>query len=384
MDLADRTADRFDTLLGRTPTLLAHAPGRVNVIGEHTDYNGGYVLPAALGLGTVVAARRRFDGRLRTLALRRDDVDNAEMGEEPDEDTPDWARYVRGMASLLYEEDLAPPGADLVIDGDLPLSSGLSSSASLEIAVGTALLGLAGEELEPAQLARFGQRVEHEIVGVRCGIMDQLASAAGREGHLLQIDCRSLAVQAIPFPDDLRLLVVDSGVPRDLASSAYNERRAECEAAVVKLQGLRGGLISLRDADPELLEAARGDLSPVEMKRARHVVTENERVQRTAAALRAGDGRLAGRLLKESHDSLRDDYEVSGKELDLLVDISMEQAGVLGARLTGAGFGGCVVALVMAVVAERERDAIVRWYRRSTGRDAAAYVCTPGPGATIL
>ncbi len=384
MDLAERTADHFETLLGRSPTLVAHAPGRVNVIGEHTDYNGGYVLPAALGLGTIVAARRRFDGRLRVLALRRDDADNAEMGEEPDEETPDWARYVRGMAAELFEEDLAPPGADLVIDGDLPLSSGLSSSASLEIAVGTALTALAGEELDPVELARIGQRVEHQYAGVRCGIMDQLASAAGREGHLLQIDCRRLCFEAVPFPDDLRLLVLDSGVPRDLASSAYNERRAECEAAVAKLQSLRSGLLSLRDADLELLDAARDVLSPVERKRARHVVTENERVQRTAAALREGDGRHAGRLLKESHDSLREDYEVSGKELDLLVDIAMEQAGVFGARLTGAGFGGCVVALVMAVVAERERDAIMRWFRRSTGREGLAYICSPGPGARIL
>lgn len=379
--MEDRTFRAFVDVFGERPTVLARSPGRVNLIGEHTDYNEGWVLPAALNLGTTVAARPRPDGVLHTLALRFKAEDQSRLDDLRPREGPEWTRYVRGMAAMLLEAGCELMGADLVIGGDLPLRAGLSSSASLEMGVAVTLAALAGCTVDPNVLARLGQQAENEIVGVRSGIMDQLAAACGEQDHALLIDCRTLKVEPVPIPPDVRILVLESGVSRTLAGSAYNQRRAECESALHKLQTARPDLQALRDVTPELLEVEARRLSPVEVRRVRHVVTENERVLESSAALRRGDVIAFGQFMVASHASLRDDYQVSSPELDELVTIALASPGVFGARLTGAGFGGCAVALVESRQAERAAQAIPEHYRRATGRAGDAYICYASDGA---
>lgn len=377
----DRLYRQYATHFGRPPTLVIRSPGRVNLVGEHTDYNDGYVLPAAVDLGTWVAAAPRGGGRLRTVAARLGEADNVSLHDLRPQAGPTWTRYVRGMAALLQGAGCVLPGADLLIDGDLPLSGGLSSSASLELGVGLALAALAGFSITPRDLALLAQRAEHTFAGVLCGIMDQFAVALGQAGHALLIDCRSQDVELVPLCDTLRIVVLDSAVPRTLAGSAYNRRRAECAEAVRQLQAVHPEVQALRDADLAMLAAA--GLEGVVLRRARHVVTENARVLECAAALRRGDLAALGPLLAASHASLRDDYEVSGPELDALVEIASGTPGVYGARLTGAGFGGCCVALADAARAEDAAAAIVQRYRQGTGRAGQAYVCAPAQGAHV-
>jgi galactokinase len=374
----------FAQAFGGRPELIVRSPGRVNLIGEHTDYNDGWVFPAALDMGTDVAARRRRERVLRVAALRLGVEDRALVDDLRPREGPEWTRYVRGSAALLRAAGCPIPGADLLIGGDLPMRAGLSSSASLELAVAVALLTLSewsGRAMGPAALARLGQRVENEIVGVRSGLMDQLAVAGGVAGHALLIDCRSLETQPVPIPPGVRVLVLDTAVPRTLAGSAYNQRRLECEAALRNLRAVDPALRALRDVTPDLLAAGR--LQGVQLRRARHVVTENQRVLASVAALRHGDVGRFGRLIAESHASLRDDYEVSGPELNTIVDIAMETPGVLGARLTGAGFGGCAVALVTAPQAEQAAAAIAERYQQATGRTGGASICYPSNGTHV-
>ncbi|HOU41547.1 MAG TPA: galactokinase [Promineifilum sp.] len=375
--------ERFTAAFGAPPQLIVRSPGRVNLIGEHTDYNDGWVFPAALDMGTVIAARRREDGQLRSVAARLGEEDAAPLTDLRPREEPGWTRYIRGVAALLLADGQPLSGADLLIDGDLPLGSGLSSSASLELGVATALLGLAGVAIERTALARLGQRVENEIVGLQSGIMDQLAVAGGVAGHALLIDCRSYAVRPVALPASVRVLVLDSAAPRTLAGSAYNQRRAECESAVGKLQAARPEIRALRDVDAALLAAEGWRLDPVELRRARHVVSENQRVLDSVAALEAGDVARFGALMVASHRSLRDDYAVSGPELDALVAIALDTPGVLGARLTGAGFGGCAVALAAAADAEAAAAAITARYRAATGRDGRVYVSAAADGVAI-
>jgi galactokinase len=379
--MADRqVSDLFARAFGAPPELLARSPGRVNLIGEHTDYNDGWVFPAALDLGTDVAARRRDDGILRTVAPRMDAEDEIQILDLHPQDGPEWARYVRGVAALLRADGCDIPGANILIDSDLPIGAGLSSSASVELGVAAALMTLAGCPIDRVALARLGQRVENEIVGVQSGIMDQLAVACGVAGHALLIDCRTFGAEPVPIPPSVRVLVMDSAVPRTLAGSAYNQRRAECEAALAKLRDADPKLRALRDVDPDLLAAEARRLADVELRRARHVVTENRRVLDSVAALREGDVGWFGQLMIASHSSLRDDYEVSGPELDALVAAALATPGVLGARLTGAGFGGCAVALVEAAHAAAAAPAIAARYREATGRAGAVYICAPSDG----
>jgi galactokinase len=374
----------FSAVYGHSAVTVVRSPGRVNLIGEHTDYNEGFVFPAALDLGTTVAVRPRSDRQLNSYAARLGRADSAELDDLLSGDVPGWARYVRGTAALLLQSGIALPGADLLIDGDLPMGSGLSSSASLELGVAQALLTLAGRTLSVTELAQLGRRVENEVIGLRSGIMDQLAVAGGVAGHALLIDCRSYAMTPVAIPADLRVLVLDSAAPRTLAGSAYNQRRSECESAVAQLQTLRPAISALRDVDDALLAEGRTLLSEVEYRRARHVVSENRRVLECVAALQAGDAGRVGALMNASHTSLRDDYEVSGPELDLLVELARAQPGVYGARLTGAGFGGCVVALAHADAAQRAVDAVVTRYSFETGRSGSGYVTTPSAGVAVL
>src|SRR4051794_6415001 len=349
-------ADDFRAIFDGAPDVVVRSPGRVNLIGEHTDYNDGFALPAALDLGTDIAVRRRPDRVVRTVAARLGERAEASIDDLLAPGAPGWTRYVHGTIALVGDTG----GLDILIDGDLPMGAGLSSSASLTVGLALALRTADGRTL-----ARLGQRVENDIVGVSSGIMDQLAVALAVSGHALLLDCRSLEADPVALPPTARILVLDSGVARTLAGSAYNRRRAECAAAVQRIPCA----LSLRDVDIGQLDALDG----VELRRARHVVTENQRVLHTAAALRAGELTRAGELMTASHASLRDDYEVSVSELDRLVDIAAATPGVYGARLTGAGFGGCAVALVDAAAAPEAASRIIAEYG-DTGR---SWVCTP-------
>jgi galactokinase len=327
------------------------APGRVNLIGDHTDYNEGFVLPVAIDLECVVRATRRDDA---TVNVRWHEADDRS------------ASYVDGVVLALDRRGRPAIGIDAEVASTVPVGSGLSSSAALEVALALALCDATGFELPQAELALACQEAEQLATGVPCGVMDQLASLAGRAGCALLIDCRSLEVEPIPIPASLELVVVHSGLPRTLAGSAYAERRASCERAAGEL-----GLAALRDATAEQV---------ANDPRARHVVSENARVLRAAAALRAGDSGALGRLLHESHASLRDDFEVSTPELDVLAE-ALESAGALGARLTGAGFGGCVVALADRGSAGTIAARATADYRSATGCEPVAYLCHAVDGA---
>jgi galactokinase len=347
------------------------APGRVNLIGDHTDYHDGLVLPLAIDHDCVIAARRRDDGRvtIRSAELAGTVDVAADGGDEPAAVEPAWGRYVGGIVRTLADAGRAPVGLDAALSSSVPVGSGLSSSAALEVAVALALADAAGFALPATELAQACRRGEHLATRVPSGVMDQLVALLGRAGHALLIDCRTLAAEPIPLPDALAVLVVHSGLPRALAGSAYAERRADSERVATRL-----GVVALRDVS---LDEVRDE------PRARHVVTENERVLRFADALRAGDTGALGSLLLASHASLRDDYEVSTPELDLAVDLLVEH-GAIGARLTGAGFGGCVVALVpRAQLGDVARKTAVR-YRTETGLDADAFEVRAVDGAGPL
>jgi galactokinase len=375
--------DQFSDVFGRRPDLIVRSPGRVNLIGEHTDYNDGFALPMALDLGTDVVAARRDDRILRVAALRLDAVEEISLDGLNPRQVPGFARYVGGTAAILADIGCPVPGADLLVDGDLPIGAGLSSSASLELGVAVAIAKLADYPIDRATLPGLGQRVENEIIGLRSGIMDQFAVAHGVADHALRIDCRSLQAQSVPIPSAVRVLVLDSAVPRILAESAYNQRRGECETALQALRKAEPDLKALRDVTAAQLGQESWRLSEVQLRRARHVVTENQRVLHAAAALQRGDAGRFGQLLNQSHLSLRDDYEVSCSELDALVDICISTPGVLGARLTGAGFGGCVVAIAAADRADGAVTAIAERYRMTTGLPGTGYICTASAGTHI-
>jgi galactokinase len=328
------------------------APGRVNLIGDHTDYNDGFVLPAAIDLECVVRASPRDDGELRVRWL----------------DGDDGVRYAEAVRTELAAVGRPDVGIDAEVTSTVPIGSGLSSSAALEVSLAVALCDAAGFELAPTELALACQRAEQRATGVPCGIMDQLSSVAGRAGHALLIDCRSLEIEPIPIPDELAIVVVHSGLPRALADSAYAERRAACERVAARL-----GLRALRDATPEQV---------ADDPRARHVVSENARVLAASEALRANELERLGALMSASHASLRDDFEVSTPELDLLVT-ELGAAGAVGARLTGAGFGGCAVAVVTAEQAEHAAATIPARYRDTTGRPGTASVTVPSEGTHV-
>jgi galactokinase len=342
---ATRVAEAFRARAGHDPDGVWAAPGRVNLIGEHTDYNDGFVLPLAIDRWVLAAAGRRTDGRLRCWSLQR--AAPAELpltGIGPGR-VDGWAAYPAGVAWALMQAGVPLGGADLLVDGDVPLGAGLSSSAALECAVAAALAELHGAGLDGRSLARLARRAEVEVVGMPCGIMDQMVAMLGRAGHALFLDTRSLAVEQLPLRLDaagLRLLVIDTNAPHRLVDGAYADRRADCEAASAAL-----GVPALRDATVEQVDAAAAALGEPGARRARHVVTENARVLAAAELLRAGAADRLGPLLAASHASLRDDFEVSAPELDAAVEAATA-AGALGARMTGAGFGGSALALVPA------------------------------------
>jgi galactokinase len=381
-----RAAHAFREAYGREPRLF-RAPGRVNLIGEHTDYNDGFVLPMALDRETVAAAAPRSDRRLRAVSLDPSSLSpHAEAG-EVDLDAPtarrgSWLDYVEGTARVLEERFGAVPGADLLVMGDVPVGAGLSSSAALEMAIATALAALAGWTLDRRALALAGQAAEHRFVGTRCGIMDQLVSMLGQAGHALLIDCRSLEARRTPLhPDRASVLVFDSGVRHQHSSGEYNVRRAQCEEAASRLADVLPNVRALRDIAPDELERHARTLPEPLLKRARHVVTETDRTVLAASALSRGDLSGFGRLMLASHRSLRDDFEVSVPELDALVQAAVSAPGVFGARMTGGGFGGCTVALVESGQEGAAGAAIATAFATRFGRAPAWFVSHAADGA---
>jgi galactokinase len=375
--IGEKLTIEFERHYGRPPGFIARAPGRVNMIGEHTDYNDGFVLPAAIERETRIALAPRDDGEVRLAALdlnRRTGFHVADIAPSLDER---WSNYVRGVAAGLSEAGYPLRGADMLIHGNVPIGSGLSSSAALEMAAAQAFGAAGGFTVPAGQAARIGQAAEHRFVGAKTGLMDQLASALGQAGHLLLIDIRSLDYRPVPVPVNAAILIADTSVRRQLASSAYNERRSQCEDAAEAM-----GVPALRDATLDML--ARVDVSDVARRRATHVIEENERVLAAVDAFSSGDLKAAGALMNASHFSLRDLYDVSSKELDIMAGLLRDQAGCYGARLTGAGFGGCCVALMEANAAGAAIPAVTEAYHRATGLRPALYLTRAASGAEVI
>ncbi len=375
----------FRRRFGRRPDLAARAPGRVNLIGEHTDYNGGLVLPCAIDRETVVVAARRGDDRIRVFS--RELAAEADFDATAPARTGGWIDYVQGVVFAFREQGRAVPGLDVLVASEVPAGAGLSSSAALEVAMATLLAQAVGREIEPEERALLAHRAESGFVGVACGVMDQLASALGRAGAALRIDCTSLAVTSVPLPAEAALLIVDSGVRHALSDGDYNRRRRECEAALAaaKAAGIAPAaaatLSALAVADLPALEAA---LEPLPLRRARHVLTENARVEEVCAALVRGDLVRAGAALRAGMASLRDDFEVSVAETEALCEIGDGAPGVFGSRMTGAGFGGCTVHLVERAAAEAARDALETGFARRYGRTPRAWLVRAARGASTL
>jgi galactokinase len=365
---------------GSDSHLIVRAPGRVNLIGEHTDYNEGFVMPLALEQAAWLAARARPDRQVVLWSENFNDRQEFSLdaithaaGEGR------WSNYTRGAAAVLAQRGVRLRGMDAVIWGDVPIGAGLSSSAALEVASALAFAAIALAELDPLEIARLTQQAEIEFVGVNCGIMDQLISVMGQAGHALLIDCRSLACTPVPIPGACAIVVADTLKRRGLVDSKYNERRSECEQGARLL-----GVSALRDVSWPEFQRKEGLLPEPIRRRCRHVVSENARVLRCVDALRAGETHLAGELMIQSHESLRADYEVSCRELDLMVQFALQHEGTFGSRMTGAGFGGCTVNLVQREQAERFRSALTQKYAEATGIEPAMYICAAAQGAAII
>jgi len=374
----DRAAEAFRAQWGGEPSFLVRAPGRVNLIGEHTDYNEGFVLPMAIDRAVWIALRPRKERRVTVHAV--DFGGTLDFGFPTiEKGGPAWGEYVKGVAWSLIEAGHTLAGWEGVVAGDVPIGAGLSSSAALEVAAARAFAAAAGLAWEPLAMARITQRAENDWVGVPCGIMDQLVSIAGVAGHALLIDCRTLEISPVPLPAGAAVVVLDTGTRRGVAASAYQERREQCRQAARFL-----GAASLRDVTLQDLARASTALSQTTLRRARHVVAENERTRLAAQALQRGDAIEVGLLMNASHASLKEDFEVSSPELDAIVAASRRRPDCLGARLTGAGFGGCAVALVREGDLEGFASEVRDGYRSMTGREARITVCTPAAGAEVI
>jgi galactokinase len=362
------------------PTIY-RAPGRVNLIGEHTDYNDGFVMPAALDLYTYVAVSPRPDRRLRVHSENLGEMCDLELDVIHPGRSGHWSDYIRGVAGVLEATGYKLRGADLAITSEVPLGSGLSSSAALEVSTALALLGNSGIAVDLNTIAKLCQKAEHLYPETRCGIMDQFISCHGRAGHALMLDCRSLDFQLLPIPEHVRLMVCNTMVKHEHATSGYNARRRECEDGLHALAQILPGIHALRDVTLDELEAHQERLDPVIYKRVRHVVTENDRVRKAASALGTADMAQFGQLMADSHHSLRDDYEVSTPELDLMVELASGQLGVYGARITGGGFGGCTINLVNTARADEVKQTLERNYEARTGLRPTILICEASDGA---
>ena len=384
-DLASLVATEFQKIYGRPPRWIAAAPGRVNVIGEHTDYNDGFVLPMAIEFYSVMAADRPADGR-EVITLRSTlevEVATIDLSQPVVPGAPKWGNYPRGVVAGFQARGFKPGGLDVLLHSTVPLGSGLSSSAALEVCTATLLEAVTGTTLDPVEKALLCQKAEHDFAGVPCGIMDQFISALGREGHLLLLDCRTRKTEIVPLQDpSVALLIINTNVKHELSGGEYAERRAQCEEATRNLS-----VESLRDVTAGQLEAGKSKMRELVYRRARHVIGEISRTVRAAGSVRQSDWPAVGQLMYASHVALRDDYEVSCPELDAIVAISEaigEQGGVYGCRMTGGGFGGCCVALVKTSKLEDISKKIAADYKAKTGIAATIFASRPAAGATVL
>ncbi|HTZ67318.1 MAG TPA: galactokinase [Roseiarcus sp.] len=377
-DLAVEFAYRF----GRVPT-VSRAPGRVNVIGEHTDYNDGFVMPAALEFATLTAASRRPDRRLTVYSMIMDETREFDL-DSPPAASGDWSDYVLGVALMLEMSGRRLSGADLIIWSDVPIGAGLSSSAALEVSVAHALLTASGLPFDPIAIAKICQQAENDFVGMRCGVMDQYISCYGVAGHALVIDCRSLASRDVAIASNLRLLIANSRVRHQHAGGEYNLRREACEEGVRLLSRYLGPIKALRDVTPKQLDAKRRKLPELVYRRCRHIVTENARVLEAARALEAGDFVACGRAMNASHASMRDDFEITCPEVDMLAGLARTVKGVYGSRMTGGGFGGCTVSLIEVSAVDKASQILIDGYRIAMGLDTEIFVCAPSDGAGLI
>ncbi len=368
----------FSSYFNSESEIIVRAPGRVNLIGEHTDYNDGFVLPMAIDRAVWLALRPRDDRIVRIFSLDLE-VDSAFELNSLTKGS-DWIEYPKSIAYELEKAGYKLRGFDAVMTGDVPRGAGLSSSAAVELAIARAFAATSGIEWNAPKMAKFSQKAENEWVGVKCGIMDQMASAACKEGHALFLDCRSLEIQHVPLPVGISIVVLDTSTRRGLVDSAYNERRNQCEEAARWF-----GVKALRDVSlEEFNKRSKDELNQLAVKRARHIVSENTRVLEAMEAMKAGDVKKLGELFNASHDSLRDDFEVTNDALNTMVECAREQTHCYGARMTGAGFGGCAVALVNEENAAEFVEAISAVYRQRSNMEAAVYVCKPSAGASLM
>jgi galactokinase len=377
----------FNSHFNAKPAFIVRSPGRVNLIGEHTDYNDGFVLPMAIDRAVWIAATPRSDLQIRihSLDLKNDSAFNLHSLKKGD----GWAEYVKGVAYELQNAGYELRGFDAVMSGNVPRGAGLSSSAAVELATARAFAAASEFKWDAVQMAKLAQKAENEWVGVNCGIMDQMASAASRSGCALFLDCRSLEIQYAPMPENISVVILDTSTRRGLVDSAYNERRSQCEKAARWF-----GVKALRDVSVEEFERKLGPshgkgrnenrLDEVVMKRARHIVYENARVLEAVQVMRAGNVKRLGELFNASHESLRDDFEVTNDALNIMVECAQEQEDCFGARMTGAGFGGCAVALVQKDKAKQFANMVSTTYRQRSGLEASVYVCKASEGASLV
>jgi len=379
MSLKNTTQQLFKEKFGYAATHVIQSPGRVNLIGEHTDYNDGFVLPCAIDYQTVISCAKRDDNIVRVIAADYNNQEDSFSLESPiiKHETQQWPNYVRGVVKHLQLRDKNFAGADLVISGNVPQGAGLSSSASLEVAVGKTFQQLYNLPLDGVQLALNGQEAENQFVGCNCGIMDQLISSLGKKDHALLIDCRNLETRAVSIPEDAAVVIINSNFKRTLVGSEYNTRREQCEAGAHFF-----GKKALRDVTLDEFNTAINDLDPIVAKRVRHILTENIRTVEAADALARGDFVRMGQLMAESHASMRDDFEITVPQIDTLVEIVKAAIGEQGGvRMTGGGFGGCVVALVPQELVPVIEQAVAKEYQAKTDIKETFYVCKASAGA---
>jgi galactokinase len=372
----------FEQEFGAPPEIFS-APGRVNLIGEHTDYNEGFVLPSAIGFYVRVAVSPRSDGKLLLRSSGFDDKFSFNLDDLPSRKLCAWCDYVIGVAVMLARAGHFLKGANLLVHGEVPISAGLSSSAALEVASALALLSVTSQELPLKDIAKLCQRAENEFVGARVGIMDQFVSCFGQKGHAILLDCRSLEYELVPIPEKVRFVICNTKVKHELSGGEYNRRRQECEEAARVLSKTYPGVHSLRDVSSDQLSAVAAMMDPVLYKRSKHVISENERVLRAAERFRAGDLDGVGQLMRESHRSLRDDYEVSCRELDLMVEAAEGLSGYYGGRMTGGGFGGCTVNLVEERHANAFAEQVADHYLQATHISPDIMICSAANGAAL-
>jgi galactokinase len=380
---ARELTERFEELFGNRPRIF-RAPGRVNLIGEHTDYNDGFVMPAAVGFSTYVAIAARPDRKLIIHSEEFPGDFEFDLDHLPERRTGAWCDYVIGVASVLQRRGLKLQGANLLVHGEVPIGSGLSSSAAVEVASAFALMSQGETQLPLPEVAKLCREAENTFVGARVGIMDQFVSCMGKAGHAFFLDCRSLEFQFVPIPAGIRLVVCNTMVKHDLATGAYNTRREECEEGVRCFAKWDPTIRALRDVSVEMLDQHVHDLPATIGKRCTHVVRENQRTLDAARALTEGDLARVGELMRESHRSLRDLYEVSCRELDIMVEAAQGRPGFCGGRMTGGGFGGCTINLVRETNSEEFAQRIAESYRQQTGITPQVYLCSAEDGASEI